>query len=91
MQAAFRLSAAETTQPVSAARPTLGDELMENDTRDILLYGRIADLRRRKTEAELMGYGTKTYEALIEIYQIEIAEILEARSSRSDGLKTEAA
>jgi hypothetical protein len=64
---------------------------MENDTRDFLLYARIADLHCRKTEAELMGYGTKTYEALIEIYQIEIAEILEARSKRPDGPKTEAA
>jgi hypothetical protein len=34
-----------------------------------------------KTEAELKGYSTKTYEALIEIYQMEIAEIEDARRS----------
>jgi hypothetical protein len=76
---------------VSAARPTLSNDLMENDTRDLLLCARIADLHCRKTEAELMGYGTKTYEALIEIYQIEIAEILDARAKRLGPAKTEAA
>jgi RNA polymerase-interacting CarD/CdnL/TRCF family regulator len=55
---------------------------MENDTGDILLNARLIDLHRRKTEAELKGYGTKPYETLIELCQLEIAEIEDARRSR---------
>ena len=56
---------------------------MENHLRDILLYGRLIDLHRRKTEAELMGYGTNAYRALIEVYEMQLAEILAARSQQS--------
>jgi hypothetical protein len=55
---------------------------MKNDSRDLLLYARLVDLHRRKTEAELMGYGTKTYEMLIALYQQEVAEIEAARSAQ---------
>lgn len=64
---------------------------METNSRDILLYARLVDLHRRKTEAELRGYGTKTYETLIELYQREVAEIVEARSKQLGDPKPEAA
>jgi hypothetical protein len=57
--------------------------IMGNDTRDLLLYARLVDLHHRKTEAALMGYRTKTYETLIELYQMEIAEIEAARLKAS--------
>jgi hypothetical protein len=84
-------SAAGTTQPVPVAQPTLAGESMTNHSRDILLYGRLVDLHRRKTEAELMGFGTHAYDALIQFYELELAEIEEARSKQSDGTKPEAA
>jgi hypothetical protein len=53
---------------------------MENDTRDILVPARLVDLHRRKAEAEKKDYSTKTHiETLIEVYQLEVAEIDEAR------------
>lgn len=63
----------------------------ESDLRDILLNARLVDLLRRKTEAELLGYGTKTYEALIEIYHMEIAEIEDTRSKQPNAPRTQAA
>ena len=48
---------------------------MANESRDLLLYARLVDLHRRKTEAQMMGYGTKVYDALIELYRLELAEI----------------
>jgi hypothetical protein len=56
---------------------------MANNTRDLLLYSRLIDLHRRKTEAELMGYCSRAYQALIEIYEMELAEIEEDQSKRS--------
>ena len=56
---------------------------MENKSRDILLYGRLADLHRRKTEAELMGFGSNVYDALIKLYEMELAEIEEAQAKQS--------
>ena len=63
---------------------------MENKSRDILLYGRLVDLHRRKTEAELMGLGSRVYDALIKLYETELAEIEEAQAKQSDD-KPEAA
>jgi hypothetical protein len=79
------------TQPVLAARPPLAGASLENHSRAILLYGRLIDLNRRKREAELMGFSIKAYEALIQFYELELAEIEEARSKQSDGTKPEAA
>jgi hypothetical protein len=64
---------------------------MGNDSHDLLLYARLVDLHRRKTEAELMGYGTNAYRALIEVYEMQLAEVLAARSKQSGGPKPEAA
>jgi hypothetical protein len=54
---------------------------LESDTRDILLYARLVDLHRRKTEAELMGFNTRAYDALVALYELELAEIAEARQT----------
>lgn len=48
---------------------------MANESRDLLLYARLVDLHRRKTDAEMMGYGTTVYDALIQLYRLELAEI----------------
>jgi hypothetical protein len=48
---------------------------MATEARDILLRARLVDLYRRKTEAEFMGQSTVAYEALIEIYRMELDEI----------------
>jgi hypothetical protein len=52
---------------------------MKSDTRDILLYARLVDLLHRKTEAELMGFDTRACDALVALYELELAEIEEAR------------
>jgi hypothetical protein len=62
-----------------------------NSSPDLLLYSRLVDLHRRKTEAELMGFGTRAYQARIELYEIELAEIEEARSKQSQGSIPDAA
>jgi hypothetical protein len=64
---------------------------LENKSRDILLYGRIVDLHRRKTEAVLLGCGTNAYRALIEVYEMQLAEVLAARSKQSGDPNPEAA
>ncbi len=64
---------------------------MRNDTRDILLYARLVDLQRRKTEAKRMGYGTKLHDALIKLYEMELAEIEEACSKLSREITPDAA
>jgi hypothetical protein len=48
---------------------------MASDTPDVLLYARLVDLHRRKTEAEMLGHSTIVYDALIKVYQLELAEI----------------
>ena len=48
---------------------------MATEARDILLRARLVDLYRRKAEARLMGQSTVAYEALIEIYRMELDEI----------------
>jgi hypothetical protein len=53
---------------------------MRNDTTDLLLYARLIELHRRKTEAELLGCSSKAHEVLIELYEMELAEVQEARS-----------
>lgn len=55
---------------------------MEETPRAFLLYARLVDLHRRKTEAELMGYGIKAYDALIELYELELAEIENIEAKR---------
>ena len=55
---------------------------MENGFRAFLLYARLVDLNRRKTEAELINFGTKVYDALIELYELELAEIEKAEQAR---------
>ena len=48
---------------------------MANEARDLMLYARLVDLHRRRTEAEMMGHSTKVHDALIELYRLELAEI----------------
>ncbi len=50
---------------------------METDSRAALLFARLIDLHRRKTEAELLGHDTAVYDALIEAYKLELAQIEE--------------
>ena len=64
---------------------------MENDSRALLLYARLVDLHRRKTEAELMNYGTKVYDALIELYELELAEVERVERAREQGANPKAA
>lgn len=64
---------------------------MEETSRALLLYARLVDLHRRKTEAELMGYGIKAYDALIELYELELAEIENADETRGRQTNPEAA
>jgi len=64
---------------------------MEENSRALLLYARLVDLHRRKTEAELMGYGIKAYAALIELYELELAEIERAEEKRKHQANPEAA
>ena len=57
----------------------------------MLLYARLIDLHRRKTEAELLNYGTKAHEALIELSELEFAEIEKAEQARTVRVNPEAA
>jgi hypothetical protein len=52
---------------------------MAAEARDILLYARLVDLHRRKTEAEMKGQSTVVFDALMDIYRQEIDEIEAAR------------
>jgi hypothetical protein len=60
---------------------------METDPRLLRLFGRLVDLHRRKTEAQLLGYDTKTYETLIDLYMQELAEIEEAAKSATPSMR----
>jgi hypothetical protein len=64
---------------------------MEETSRAFLLYARLVDLHRRKTEAELTGYGIKAYDALIELYEVELAELESAEEKRQRQANSEAA
>ena len=57
---------------------------MANETRDLLLYARLVDLHRRKTEADMMGRSTTVYDALIELYRLELAEIEALQQAKRD-------
>jgi hypothetical protein len=59
---------------------------MENASCDYLLYSELVELHRRRTEAELMGYRTKAYDALIAFYKMKLPEIERGPFKENDSL-----
>jgi hypothetical protein len=48
---------------------------MDANLRDILLCSELLEMHWRKTEAELKGYRSITYNAIIAFYKVELAKM----------------
>ena len=53
---------------------------MDTDLRDILLCSELLEMHWRKTEAELKGYSSIAYNAMIAFYKVELAKMGKDRS-----------
>jgi hypothetical protein len=59
---------------------------MDTDLRDILLCPELLEMHWRKTEAELKGYSSIAYNAMIAFYKVELAKMGKVRSGRHQAM-----
>jgi hypothetical protein len=55
---------------------------MDTDLRDILLCSELLEMHWRKTDAELKGYSSIAYNAMIASYKVELAKMGNVRAER---------